>query len=96
MLKKALKMSLSVVRNADRLVKIQQGATESSLKQPVLNVVLPQKFHLSQWKAKVTIAASALQREKRTQNNFIIVFNTASQMLAVFCFVVINILSISP
>lgn len=58
----------SVARLADRLVKMLPRQRENSLKPFALNAAELQRFLSSLLKAKATIAANVLQKEKQLNN----------------------------
>ena len=67
-LKRVSQTNRSVARLADRLVKMLPRQRESSLKPFALNAAELQRFLSSLLKAKATIAANVLQKEKQLNN----------------------------
>ena len=67
-LKRVLQTNRSVARLADRLVKMLPRQRENSLKPFALNAAELQGFLSSLLKAKATIVANVLQKEKQLNN----------------------------
>ena len=61
----------SVAKLADRLVRMLLNRLVNFLKQPAQSAAVLQRFLSSQWKASLTTAAIALQRESNNRQTYI-------------------------
>ena len=67
--KRALKMSPSAARIADRHARTPLKQDASFLIPPVQSAVVLREFRLSRWKAKAITAANVLQKERQMLSN---------------------------